>query len=115
MQSAVSYVKDNSTFSQSSGGYSWSFGGRMSMQAQGAARVLSVIGDELGITDSSAATRVWRLSLGAGGSREGPEGSGLGALAKAIRVAGGVQASNLSDQRIMDTVRKSSRLAVKVD
>ena len=40
MQSAVSYVKDNSTFSQSTGGYSWNVGGRMSLQAQGAARVV---------------------------------------------------------------------------
>jgi len=111
MQSAVSYVKDNSTFSQSTGGYSWNVGGRMSVQAQGVARVLSVIGDELGIADSSAATRVWRLSLGAGGSGEGPGGSGGAALAKAIRLAGGVDASNLSDQRIMDTVRKVEQVS----
>jgi hypothetical protein len=105
MQSAVSYVKDNSTFSQSTGGYGWNVGGRMSLQTQSAARVVGLINDELGIADSSAATRVWQLSLAAGGSPEGSQGSGSGALAKAIRLAGGVQASNLSDQRIMDTVR----------
>jgi len=111
MQSAVSHIKDNSTFSQSTGGYSWSFGGRMSVQAQGAARALGMIGDELGITDASAATRVWRLSLGAGGSGEGPGGPGAASLAKAIRLAGGVDASNLSDQRIMDTVRKVEQVS----
>jgi hypothetical protein len=83
----------------------------MSLQAQGAARVVGLISDELGIADSSAATRVWQLSLGAGGSQGGSEGSGSGAFAKAIRLAGGVQASNLSDQRIMDTVRKVEQVS----
>lgn len=65
----------------------------MSSQQQAVARSLDIISNDLGITDSSAASRVFEASLGAG-------------TTQLIRAAGGVAARNVSDQQIADAVHK---------
>jgi len=92
-QNAISFVRDNSSYSRETGGYTWQDGARMSTQQQAVARSLDIISNDLGITDSSAASRVFEASLGAG-------------TPHVVRLAAGASARNSSDEQIMDTVRK---------
>ena len=97
-QNAISYIKDNASFSRETGSYTWQDGARMSNQQQAVARSLDIISNDLGITNSSAASRVFQASLGAG-------------TPEVIRLAGGVSARSASDEQIMDTVRKVQQVS----
>jgi len=92
-QNAISYVRDNSSYSRETGAYTWQDGARMSSQQQAIARSLDIISNDLGITDTSAATRVFDASLGAG-------------TTQFVRAAGGISMRNSSDQQIADAVHK---------
>lgn len=70
----------------------------MTAQQQAVSRSLESISNDLGITDTSTAARVYEASLGAG-------------TAKAIRLAAGVALRNSSDEQIMDTVRKVQQVS----
>lgn len=65
----------------------------MSSQQHAVARSLDVISNDLGITDSSSAARVFEASLGAG-------------TTQVIRAAGGISLRNASDEQIADAVHK---------
>ncbi len=97
-QSAISYVKDNASFSRETGSYTWQDGARMSAQQQAVARSLDIISNDLGITNSSSASRVFQATLGAG-------------TPEVIRLAGGVSARSATDEQIMDTVRKVQQVS----
>ncbi len=98
-QNAMSYVRDNSSFSRATGGYTWQDGARMTSQQQAVARSLDTLGNELGLIDSSTASRFYQASLGAGVD------------VKALRLAGGVSLRNTSDQQIMDTLRNVQQIS----
>jgi hypothetical protein len=68
----------------------------MSTQQQAVARSLGIIANQLGITNTSAAARVYEASLGLD----------PGAILRAIRVSGGVAVSSRSDEQIMDAVQQ---------
>lgn len=97
-QSATSFVRDNAAFSRETGAYTWQDGTRMSVQQQAAVKSLDTIASDLGITDRSAASRVYQAALGVG-TTEG------------IRLAGGVAVSNRSDQEISDAVRRVQQIS----
>jgi len=97
-QSAISYIRDNSTYSRETGAYTWQDGVRMSSQQQAVARSLDTIASDLGITDRSSASRVYQAALGVG-TTEG------------VRLAGGVAVSNRSDQELSDAVRRVQQLS----
>jgi conjugal transfer mating pair stabilization protein TraG len=97
-QSATSFVRENAAFSRETGAYTWQDGTRMTVQQQAAAKSLDTIASDLGITDRSAASRVYQAALGAG-TTEG------------VRLAGGVAVSNRSDQEISDAVRRVQQIS----
>lgn len=70
----------------------------MTIQQQAAAKSLDTIASDLGITDRSAASRVYQAAFGAG-TTEG------------IRLAGGVALSNRSDEEISDAVRRVQQIS----
>ncbi len=100
-QNAMSYVRDNSSFSRATGGYTWQDGARMTSQQQAVARSLDTLANELALTDVSGASRVYQASLGVD----------PGAVLKAVRVAGGVSLRNTSDEQIADAVRTVQQIS----
>jgi len=92
-QNAISYVRDNSSYSRETGSYTWQDGTNMTRQQQAVVRSLDTVANQLGLTDSSSASRVFEATLGAGVD------------VKAIRLAGGAHLRNASDQQIADAMQ----------
>jgi len=100
-QSAISYVRDNSSYSRETGSYTWQDGSRMTTQQQTVARSIDTLANELALTDVSSASRAYQASFGAD----------PGSILKAIRLSGGVSLRNTSDEQIADAVRKVQQIS----